>query len=149
MSRWHMIVDCSIMPRWQYSWTSPLKWPGAHFLTPLVVHPVGETGSGRSIYRCWHSWFPYYILILYQWYVVLICWSIFYYTWFSCWASAHGYVVDPQVLAGDGLTDTSTESVERLYMWGHGAAEKHRGFTMSVYVVLSLDDYYQMISCTS
>ena len=42
-------------------------------------------------------------------------------------------MVDPQVLAGDGLTDTSMESVERLYMRGQTSAEKHR---TSIVVVL-------------
>ena len=156
MSRWHMIVDCSIMPRWQYSGlvhksgSAPTFSPHWWF-TPLVklVVDVPSTvvpGSGCFIYCCWYSWFPYYILILYQLYVVLICWCVSCYTWFSCWVSAHGYVVEPQVLAGDGLTNTSMKSVERLYMWGQTAAEKHRSLTVVFYVVLSLDDRCQLLN---
>ena len=35
---------------------------------------------------------------------------------FSYWALAHRYVVDPQVLTGEWLTNMSMKSVEQLYM---------------------------------
>ena len=82
---------------------------------------------------CCHGYDELYWIcyaIMFMLYYLVLCVSC--YMWFSCWASTHRYVVDPQVLAGNGLTDTSMESVERLYMWGQTAAEKHRSLTVVV-----------------